>query len=332
YVPPGWDEWYGEVEYATLNHNGQVVEYPADTYHDDALSGLAQGFIRRQEGKDGPFFMYLSVSAPHAPADPALRYEEFFEDAKAPRTPSFNEADVSDKPEWARLPSLDASGRRHIDKLYSNRLRTMVPVVETIEGLISTLEETGQLDDTYLVFASDNGYHMGQHRLELGKDTAYEEDIRVPLMVRGPGVPEGTREDDFVLNNDLAPTFADLAGVEPPGSVDGRSFAPMLDGSQGNDPERWRSAFQISHWNQGAWDDSHNDAVTPVPPYRAVRTPNYLYVEYETGERELYNLNADPHQLESLHDSADPALVEKLGSRLETLKDCEGQGCRDAEN
>jgi N-acetylglucosamine-6-sulfatase len=331
HVPAGWDEWYGVVGKTQLNQNGQLVTYEGDTYLDDALSGLAQDFVRRQESKDAPFFMYLSVHAPHAPATPALRHEELYENLRTPRTPSFDEADVSDKPGWVRKLTLSPAGIKHMDELYRKRLRTLAGVGETIGGLLRTLEQTGKLDNTYIVFTSDNGYHMGQHRLGVGKAAAYEEDIRVPLIVRGPGVPAGTSSDEMVLNNDFAPTFADLAGLPPPDSVDGRSFAPLLDTRQGNDPATWRQAFEVRNWDPLKEDPSYK-AVTYVPPYRAVRTQRYMYVEYENGERELYDLVKDPYELQNLYDSADPDLIAELDSRMQALGDCAGEGCRAAEN
>jgi N-acetylglucosamine-6-sulfatase len=331
HVPVGWDEWYGVVGETHLNQNGQLVTYEGDTYLDDALSGLAQDFVRRQERKDAPFFMYLSVHAPHAPAKPALRYEKLYEDLHAPRTPSFDEADVSDKPGWVRKLTLSSAEKKHMDGLYRKRLRTLAGVGETIGGLLRTLEQTGKLDNTYIVFTSDNGYHMGQHRLGIGKEAAYEEDIRVPLIIRGPGVPAGTSSDEMVLNNDFAPTFADLAGLPPPDSVDGRSFAALLDTRQGNDPASWRTAFEVRKWDTMKDDPSYK-AVTSIPPYRAVRTQRYLFVEYENGEHELYDLEKDPYELRNLYRSADPDLIAELDSRLQALGDCAGEGCRAAEN
>ena len=331
HIPPGWDEWYGTVGTTQLNQNGQLVTYEADTHLNDALSGLAQDFVRRQERKDAPFFVYLPPHPPPAPAKPSLRHEGLYEDLRAPRTPSFEEADVSDKPGWVRNLSLDSAEERRIDELYSKRLKTMVAVGEMIGGLLRTLEQTGKLDNTYLVLTSDNGYHMGHHRLGLGKQSAYEEDIRVPLMIRGPGVPAGVSRDEMVLNNDFAPTLADLAGLPPPASVDGRSFASLLDRTRRNDPVSWRTAFEIRHWDNKK-DEASYRAVTPVPPYRAVRTQRYLYVEYKTGERELYDLRKDPYELHSLHDSADKDLISKLDARLDALRDCAGKGCRTAED
>jgi len=331
HVPAGWDEWYGAVEKTQLNQNGQLVTYEKDTYLDDALSGLAQDFVRRQEQKDAPFFVYLSVHAPHAPATPALRHEDLYEGLRAPRTPSFDEADVSDKPGWVRQLTLNSAEVRRIDGLYRKRLETMAGVGETIGGLLRTLEQTGELDNTYIVLTSDNGYHMGQHRLGLGKQTAYEEDIRVPLLIRGPGVPAEASRDEMVLNNDFAPTFADLAGLRPPASADGRSFASLLDKRQGNDPASWRTAFEIRNWDSKK-DEASYRAVTPVPPYRAVRTHRYLYVEYDSGVHELYELSKDPYELHNLYDSADAAPISRLDSRLNALRDCAGKDCRAAEN
>jgi N-acetylglucosamine-6-sulfatase len=331
HVPAGWDEWYGTVGTTQLNQNGQMVTYEGDTHLDDALSGLSQDFVRRQEHKDAPFFIYLSTHAPHAPATPALRHKDLYEDLRAPRTPSFDEAAISDKPGWVRKLSLSPEEEKRLDELYRKRLESMAAVGEMIGGLLRTLEQTGKLENTYIVFTSDNGFHMGQHRLGLGKQAAYEEDIRVPLMIRGPGVPAGVTRDEMVLNNDFLPTFSNLAGLPPPDSVDGRSFAPLLDARQGNDPASWREAFEVRHW------DDKNDApayesVTPVPPYRAVRTQRYLYVEYEAGEHELYDLRKDPYELRNLYDSADQDLITNLDSRLDALRDCAGDGCRAAEN
>jgi N-acetylglucosamine-6-sulfatase len=200
-----------------------------------------------------------------------------------------------------------------------------------IGGLLRTLGETGKLDNTYVVLTSDNGYHMGQHRLGLGKQTAYEEDIRIPLMIRGPGVPAGVSRDEIVLNNDFAPTLMDLADLAPPASVDGRSFASLLDKVRSNDPASWRTAFEIRNWDSQKHETPYR-AVTPVPPYQAVRTQRYLYVEYESAEHELYDLRKDPYELRNLYDSADPDLISKLDSRLDALRDCARKDCRAAEN
>jgi N-acetylglucosamine-6-sulfatase len=326
YVPPGWDDWYyAATPHHTLSHNGQVREYPADTYVDDLLSELAQGFVKRKESKSTPFFMYLSAHAPHDPVTPAERYKGLYKEERAPRPPSFNEQDVSDKPRWVghRSP-LSPAEIAWIDTHYRDRLRTMASIGEMVEKLVQALKAAGKLNNTYIVFTSDNGYEQGQHRLDHGKGGAYEESIHVPLMIRGPGVPVGIKRDELVLNNDFAPTLADWAGINPPEFVDGRSFASITDEGSSNDPSSWRTAFEVRYWQESSGGGT--------PSYQALRTSKYLYVEYESGERELYNLKEDPYELDNFYDTADAALIAELHARLKALRDCSGESCRAAEN
>src|SRR5262249_23951098 len=139
-----------------------------------------------------PFFIYVAPYVPHGPATPPPRYADQFPDAQAPRTPSFNEANVGDKPAWVQSkPLLTSAQITAIDELYRKRLQTMLAVEDLVRDVIDTLAARGQLDNTYIFFASDNGFHQGQHRLTSGKNTAFDEDLPVPLVVRGPGVPAG---------------------------------------------------------------------------------------------------------------------------------------------
>ncbi len=158
-----------------------------------------------------------------------------------------------------------------------------------------------------------------------GKRTAYEEDIRVPLMVRGPGVPAGRALKHQVLNNDLAPTFAQLAGVTPPSFVDGKSMVPLLDDSPpkvGN----WRTGILTENWRT-AGEGGPSDA----PTYKALRTQRRLWVRYVNGERELYDLRSDPNELSSRNPKDSQRLVRGFNKRLDRLANCEGAGCRAAE-
>ncbi len=329
YVPPGWDEWYGVAGGVNffnyrLNENGSLVFYgtqPED-YLTDVLSEKAADFIRRTAATGQPFFIYIAPYAPHEPATPAPRHEEAFAGVQAPRTPSFNEADVSDKPIWVRnTPPRTPAQIAQLDALYRRRLQSMLAVEDLIENLIRTLRRSGQLRNTYLFFSSDNGFHLGQHRLPAGKNTAYEEDIRVPFIVRGPGVPRGRVIEHLAVNIDLGPTFAELADAVAPDFVDGRSLVPLL----GRYPpwvESWRQAFLLE-----AGFISGNRV------FQGIRTVNHTYVEYlNTGERELYDLASDPDQLESIHATADPDLVEKLASWLGLLRTCAGESCRAQED
>jgi len=220
----------------------------------------------------------------------------------------------------------------------------MLAVDEMIGRLVDALKESGELDNTYLLFTSDNGWHAGEHRLTTGKWTAYEEDIRVPLIVRGPGVPEGQTLPHLVLNNDLAPTFADLGGAETPEFVDGRSLVPLL----GDDPpsvENWRQAFLVEaatelgstripllSGDQLPEDLRH----TPRedwgrPGIEAIRTEDHLYAEYGNGERELYDLSEDPYQLDNRYGADDLELLPRLRGRLAALRGCSAAACRVAE-
>jgi len=357
YVPPGWDEWYGRLrgepyyDYQ-MNENGRAVSYGGgeQDYYTDVLAEKAKDYVRRVAGGSRPFFLYLAPATPHGPFVPAPRHEDAYADVEAPRPPSFDEPDVSDKPEWVRDLSWlgpveepadaeeeltgseeepagteedSARAEEKIDNAYRNRLRLLLSLDEMVAGLVEELRAAGELENTYVFFTSDNGYHLGEHRIGLGKRTVYEEAVRVPLAVRAPGVPAGRAVEQMALNVDFAPTIAELAGVSAPSFVDGRSLVPLLGATP---PATWRSDFLIEHWNGGGggpWQ---------VPTYAAVRTGTYKYVEYDNGERELYDLSSDPYELESQHDSVDPALVRELQSRLEALKECAGQSCREAED
>jgi len=212
---------------------------------------------------------------------------------------------------------------------------------------LKTLRTAGQLDDTYVFFTSDNGFHLGEHRLHAGKLTAYEEDIRVPLFVRGPGVPGKQVREEIVGNVDLAPTFAELAHATVPDFVDGRSLVPLL--REGASAGPWRGAFLVEqeevHFG-GAAGARPRQVLEPldlqeeemarspkrarqgVPAYNALRTPTHTYVAYSTGERELYDLRSDPHELDNIAGSADKALLGRLDSWLAAYRKCHGSGCR----
>ena len=326
YEPPGWDEWKGRVVGLPYQGKDQVEGFGMDgknadgETHTQVFADESDSFVRRRAGAT-PFFLFVSPYAPHDPGVHAGRYDALFSDARLPRPPSFNERDVSDKPAWVRNdPRLTTGQISEAQSLYRNRLRSMMDVDRMVGRLVAALRDTGELDNTYVVFTSDNGYHAGQHRLLMPpKRLAYEEDIRVPLIVRGPGVTAGARRDEIVLNNDLAPTFAGWTEASPLLLQDGRSLAPLLGPTP---PARWRTAFLA----EGARQESIGR-----PAYRAVRTQNYLYVRYGNGEKELYNLERDPYELRSYDEGADPALKERLGRQLSSLASCAGAGCRSAE-
>src|SRR5215208_3608483 len=270
YVPLGWDEWHGylgdyvQSDTYRINENGQIKTYARSQIHDtDLFAEKAATFLESTAG-GAPFFMYLSTNAPHTPAFAAQRHQSMFSDVALPNPPSFNEADVSDKPAWMRnTPSLTSAEVGSLRNQYRQRLRSLQSVDEMVGRLVGVLRETGELSNTYIVFTSDNGLHLGEHRINKKKWTAYEEAIRVPLLVRGPGVPRGVSRSQMALNNDLAPTFASWAGLTPPAFVDGRSLSPLLTASP---PATWRNAFLVEHRRS----PEEFGYVTAIPNYDAV--------------------------------------------------------------
>jgi N-acetylglucosamine-6-sulfatase len=328
YVPPGWDEWHGWAgSYARgkIYENDGLNAYDLSRRHEsDILGSKAESFVRNAKGY--PWFAYVAFKSPHAPTYTEPEYADDYRGQRYPRSSAFDEADVSDKPIWVRqLPRLSDEDRARYDRRYRNRLRAMRSVDDAIAGLLRSLGKTGQLENTYVVLWNDNGYHMGQHRIPEGKRTVYEEDVRYPMVVRGPGVRHGAKDQRLVSATDLMPTFLELAGAPAPEYVDGRSLVPLLSGS---DPS-WRDALLLE-----GYDDGFGKKAYVPPDFKAIRTSDgRTYVEYETGERELYDLRTDPHQLRSLHDEPERAVeVSALSARLQALRYCSGKGCRDAEN
>lgn len=357
YIPPGWDEWYSPIEgnpyrqfNYTLNENGHAVTYgaTASDYLTDVIARKATDFITRSvaEHPDQPFFAYVATYAPHAPAVPAPRHANAYPGLTAPHTASWDEADVSDKPSWVQaLPHLGPTQIDKIDRLYRARLQTLLAVDELVEQLVATLQSTGQLDNTFIFFTSDNGYHLGQHRFEPGKMTAYEEDLRVPLMVRGPGVPKGS-VSQLTSNVDYAPTFAALAGVSAPSFVDGRSLQALL---QGKTPRPWRQVLLLEHKPDATdplltppasglrepadlFDLSLAGVTMDITAFSGLRTADGLtFVEYSTGEHELYDRATDPDQLDNAWSRTATDLQQRLSTLLSRLVTASGAALRQIE-
>lgn len=180
-----------------------------------------------------------------------------------PRTAAFNEKDVSDKLVWLKnKPELTAEQIADMDAAYRRRLRSMQAVEDMVKSLIDTLQAQGRLENTYIFFTSDNGFHMGQHRLPMGKNTAFEEDIHVPLVVRRPVVPAGRTVKAMTGNVDFAPTFAAIARLPAPPYVDGRSLMPFLNGTP---PKRWRRGFLLQRKQEDAVTAAARKVLEPRP-------------------------------------------------------------------
>ncbi len=331
-VPPGWDDWrvvmsdrVASNDNYTLNENGILRIYSSSNngYQTDVLSDRLQSFMRSAEANDAqPFFAFLSLGAPHTPTAPAARHQNAFPGATAPRGPSFNEADISDKPFWFQDQAslMDAPTIADIDLDYRGSLQALLAVQEAMDALFQTLDQLGEASNTYVFFTSDNGLHRGEHRLRGGKNTAFEESIRMPLYVRGPGVPAGRAVEHLAGLLDLVPTFLNLAGAPIPDSVDGMSLSPLLTSSP-TPLSAWRKEILIEH---------PGGAGLPIriPGYYGVRTQTELYVEYENGESEYYDLRTDPLQLENLGRRAPSSTLAQLSARVAALSRCQGVTCR----
>lgn len=325
YIPPGWDEWFAGLRDSwadCFNENGQERCYRG--HPDSIVKRHAVEFVHESAPAQRPFFLWASFSAPHYRAFYNDVDADKFTDAPLPGPPSFNETDVSDKPAWVReQPRLTDPEIKEMAAFHRDRLRSLQTVDRAVEALVAELKAQGELGNTYFFFWTDNGHHLGQHRLPAGKNTPYIEDLSFPLVVRGPNVPEGESRTELVANTDLAPTMADLAGTKAPGFVDGRSFAPLLRGE--SIPYRERLLIE-----------SPATEVMRNPAYTGIRTASGgMYIEYEGGEKELYDLEADPYELENLLHEPTPeaeAKAAELSTRLESLKSCSGDACRTAEN
>jgi arylsulfatase A-like enzyme len=329
-VPPGWTDFDGLLGGSTyrfagytLNEDGRL-ESPAGFQTDD-ITERSLAFIRRRSG-EAPFFLWTNYVAPHTgrPRDlfdprafdsavPAARHRAAFLGVPLPRPPSFDEPDLSDKPpRIQRRPRLRQWQIAALAEVHRQRLASLLAVDEGVARIVDALREAGELGDTLLIFTSDNGFMAGQHRIVSGKVVAYEPSIRVPLMMRGPGIPRGARRDELVWNGDLAPTILDAAGATAPFPLDGRSLlrpavrdrAILLEGP----PARGTNG---------------------MPRFAGVRTARFKYVKWVWGATELYDLRRDPDETQNLaRDPAMAAVRTRLARRLERLRGCAGAGCR----
>jgi N-acetylglucosamine-6-sulfatase len=238
YIPPGWNYWFAppqgdgnihlKYDY-DINDNGTIRHYgtAASDYSTDIFAAKARQFIT-DTPVTGPFALFLWLNSPHTPEQPAPRDGNAFASATIPRTVSFPETDVSDKPRHLRVGSRSASVMAEFDRRYRLRLQMLQSIDDAVEGVRHLLAERGQLSNTFIVFSSDNGWHHGEHNYDPQKGMAFEEDIRIPMIITGPGIPAGRQIARLIGNADVTPTFADWAGATLSWTVDGRSFADLL--------------------------------------------------------------------------------------------------------
>jgi N-acetylglucosamine-6-sulfatase len=216
--------------------------------------------------------------------------------------------------------------------VFRKRAQAVQSVDRMLTAVESTLRADGILHNTYIVFSSDNGLHTGEYRLMPGKLTAFDTDIHVPLVIAGPGIEPGTRSGALAENVDLAKTFAAIGGVNTMQN-DGHTLVPLL---QGGTPPEWRNALLVEHRGP-VTDPQDPDAQTRVtgnpPSYEAIRAQQFLYVEYDTGEREFYNLQNDPYELHNIFGQLSGSQRELLHGELSAMSNCHtGPACWAAEH
>jgi arylsulfatase A-like enzyme len=333
---PGWSEWdvagngYPEFNYA-LNENGQLNHYGTDqaAYLTDVLSDRADAFIRGAAGK--PFFIEIATFAPHAPYTPAPRDADRFPGLAYSRAAPFLARPNATAPEWLKImPPLGPNILAKIDHDFRLRVQADQAVDKLLGRLRATLAELGLDRDTYVIFTSDNGYHMGEYSLRPGKMTPFDTDIRVPLVVAGPNVTRGQVRNEFVENIDLAPTYAELAGAGAPLEPDGRSLAPLLHAAPGADGAiPWRRSVLVEHRHPGedASDPDLQERASGNPPsYEALRADGVLYVEYDDAAKEVsyYDLRRDPLELNNIAGSMPASTLARWHTILSHNAACHG--------
>jgi N-acetylglucosamine-6-sulfatase len=365
-VPQGWSDFHALLDFQYFNYkandNGVLHgngHRPRD-YQTAVFTRKALHVIRSNRDSPRPLFLWLCYFAPHAggphqsdgPAGlgvphPAPRYMHAFENVKLPHPASLNEPDVSDKPAAIqRRPLLTKDQLEGIRVAYRKQLETLLSVDDGVARVVHALKTTGRLENTYIFFTDDNGIFHGEHRIPSGKVLLYEPSIRVPLLVRGPGVPRGVHLNEDVANIDLAPTILDLAHAKSRGVVmDGRSLAPLFRRpwmQWGRDllierlPETGEASPGANRhvWTNGETGNGDNGnqgrAGTPFDrAYAAIRTPRFLYADYASGAKELYDLWHDPQELNNVAGKPPYGPIQQeLARRLARLRYCHGSSCR----
>ena len=360
-VPPGWDRWVAPVDTPSspaalfygyhLNEDGvlspmygEVGHSDPDNYFTDVITDKAIAALEQGDPAQ-PFFLALDHRAPHedliAPVgpEPALRHAGTLRRQPAPHPPSFNEPDTSDKAPFLRRSR--RMGPRQIRLIgYRNRrrLQSLLAVDESVERIVAVLEELGELEETYIVFASDHGFFRGEHRFVKGKRRPYEPATRIPLLIRGPGIPVGETSGELVANVDIAPTLVQLAGADPTVAMDGRSLLRYAwrPSRRSRRPILLESYF--GRFGTGEYVPVQpqrapaRSARQPTPKtWKAIVAGRWKLIRYSKGVYELYDLKRDPYELRSLARRRRFAPLRRfLATQLVRLADCEARSCRDA--
>jgi N-acetylglucosamine-6-sulfatase len=357
-VPPGWSDWEtvisgeGARRYygASYDINGALVgplgdwngliPDPADcliavplsggacNYSTDVDTALAVNAVLDHSGRHRPFYLQVDYTAPHMdliePLGPAVApRDEGSARGVRHRPPGYDEADISDKPLFLRgYRRLSDAQRADIDQRYRRELESLRAVDDGVGRIVDALAASGQLQNTYIFFVSDNGQFHGEHRIAQGKYLPYEPASHMPLLVRGPGIAPGSRSSALVANIDIAPTVARIAGVEP--RADGRSILQFAR----NPNLRSSRPILLEGYSMPSTGAFPNNNAAAVLDYFGVLAGRFKYIHYAYGDRELYDLDRDPHELHSF--ATDPryiGVVRRAQQLIDHLKTCRYRGC-----
>ena len=361
-VPNGWTEWYGLRDHSTYrmwgykmhekgpgDENGQTQQYgrvlqeKPRLYQTRVLTDKAVDFIRRRAPDAAPFFLSVAYLAPHHESGhtqdltgklvrPAPSDRGRYAGMPLPKPPNYDEADVGDKPPFVARWNRPISSRREdaITERMHERWEALLAVDRGVKRIVDQLRGSGELDDTYVIFTSDNGYMQGEHRIPEGKMLPYDASTHLPLMIRGPGIPRGRRTKALVGDVDLAPTILEATPARSTRALDGRSALPFARdvNLRSLRPFLHTTAGQGARGHVNTREGGAKGTQPRVPAWDAVRTTRWLYVEYKGGWRELFDLSRDPWELNSLVD--DPRIrlrVRTLRRILGDLRTCKGSSC-----
>lgn len=330
HVPPGWDWWVGLVGNSvyynyTLSVNGSKLRKGdgEDDYLTDVLKKYGLDFLNQKSVLNNGFLMVISTPSAHDPFTPAVRHQNKFLGVKAPRLPNFNIPPGKEKHWLLRLPPgvLPEGTVNLIDSTFRHRWETLLSVDELVESVILKLEDLGVLNDTFVIFASDHGFHLGQFGLPWDKRQPYDFDLKIPFLVRGPGIPEDVKIPHPILTIDIAPTILDMANVSSKPKMDGQSLLPKLKNPGGDPPDRlflieYRGEQSEPKYEENCYEDvnvklcakelsckcfdSKNNTFACIRRFKD--DVNEIFCKFEDDERftEFYDLKSDPYQLHNL--------------------------------
>lgn len=378
-VPPGWDRWVSDAtdnstrEFYGYRQNidGVITERLGDpfydmiggkddlacpslglslcNYHTDSMSQRASDEIRSSGSQ--PFYIQIDYHTPHGDSrppigpEPAVRHYDTAIKTPTPKPPGYNEANISDKPSFLRknTPRLTQGEINQLTLENRKAVEALQSVDEGVRDLIATLEETGKLKNTYVIFTSDNGFFLGQHRIHRGKLLPYEAAVRVPMVIRGPGIKPNSTSRELVANQDVAPTILKLTGARARSKIDGRSMVRYWKNPKTvtRRPILLSSYQAATRFIPGDYPDeppvvvptSRNGAQVSAKAsnhnYVGIRVGPYKYIQYEEAENELYVLSRDPAELKNRFGVARYAEIQAyLQEELDTLRACKGSSCR----